>query len=76
MPLLVGTLIAYTSRNTIWITITNLAVTFVALLFLFRILPESPKYLYANAKYDECREVLTKICRWNNHEGNGNELFR
>jgi len=59
-----------------YISIANLAVTFVAVLFLFSILPESPKYLYANAKYDECREVLTTICRWNDHEGNGNELFR
>jgi hypothetical protein len=76
MPLLIGTAIAYTTRNTLYITITNISISTIATLLLLRVLPESPKFLYANGKYDECRVVLTKICRWNNYDGKGNELFR
>jgi len=76
LPLLIGTLIAYSTRNVLYIQITALAINLIGVVCCLLILPESPKYLYAMGRYQECRQILSKIARFNNHEGNGNTLFR
>ena len=42
-------------------------VTLIAL-FLTLCVPESPKYMYANRRYDETRQILKIIARKNNAE--------
>lgn len=74
--MLTGTLISYTTRNTIYIQVVLLAVNGVALLIILWFLPESPKFLYASGQFEQCRDVLCKIARFNNYENNGNQIFR
>jgi hypothetical protein len=38
----------------------------ILIIFLIQVIPESPKYLYTNKKFDECRRVFIFIARWNN----------
>jgi len=38
----------------------------LVIVFLVSALPESPKFLYANRRFDECRDVLKKIAKFNN----------
>jgi len=37
----------------------------LVLLFLVMSLPESPKFLYVNRRFDEARDVLKKVARLN-----------
>jgi hypothetical protein len=76
MPLVIGTIISMTTHNTKWILVTLLIVNFIGLICLlgFKIVPESPAYLYSTKNYEACREVLCKIAVTNNHEGNGEKL--
>jgi hypothetical protein len=55
MPLLIGTLIAYTSKNTMYIQVTLLVINGVTLTIIFFFMTESPKFLYSNERYEECR---------------------
>jgi hypothetical protein len=68
---LIGTLIAYTAKNTIYIQVVLLVINGVTLTIIVFFMTESPKFLYSNGKYEECRQVLAKIARVTNHENNG-----
>lgn len=68
---MIGTLIAFTAKNTVYIQVVLLIINGVTLIAIFFFMTESPKFLYSRGKYDECRSVLAKIARVTNHEGNG-----
>jgi MFS family permease len=76
MPLVLGTIISMTTHDTKWILITLVTLNVIGLICVlaFKIVPESPAWLYSVKKYDACREVLAKIALTNNHEGNGEKL--
>ena len=76
LPLLIGTVICYSTRNVLYIQITAFVINLVGVVCCLLVVPESPKYLYSQGRYQECRQILCKIARFNNHQGNGNSLFR
>ena len=47
----------------------SLTLNTIVLIACIFFLPESPRFLYANAFYDDCRKVIAKISRIN---GKGN----
>jgi MFS family permease len=68
-----GAFVSMTFGNTVWIPVTLLVVNVIGLVATlgFKVLPESPKYLFSRGEYDKCREVLCRIALTNNHKGNG-----
>jgi Ca2+-dependent lipid-binding protein len=71
LPLFFGTVLSWSTQHTIWIQIMLLIINGVTLVIIFIYVPESPKFLYSAEKYEQCRQVLSKVARVNNYEGNG-----
>ena len=53
--------------NWLYLHIFGICASFVLILFILTI-PESPKYLYANSRFNETRDVLKTIAKYNNAE--------
>ena len=51
-----------------------LTINGVTLSIIFFYVPESPKFLYSNNKYYECRKVLARVAKVNNYQGKGQEF--
>lgn len=54
----------YFCKNWLYLHVFNL-VSACLIILLVMILPESPKYYYANKNYDKARETLMKIAKYN-----------
>jgi hypothetical protein len=52
------------TKDWIYICIFGLVVNLIAAISLL-CLPESPQYLYAFYRFQECREVIFRIAKWN-----------
>jgi hypothetical protein len=64
----------FISRYWLWIQVfgwTFNLITVVGVIFM----PESPKYLLTTRRYDECRQVLTKIGKFNKGAMEFNGVF-
>jgi len=55
----------YISRNWYWIELYAFCQGVITLLILVYFIPESPKWLYDNQKYEECYNTLNQIASYN-----------
>jgi len=53
------------SRSVEWLQWGNLAFITGATAIIVVAFPESPKYLYSNGRYQECRDALALVARYN-----------
>ena len=54
----------YISKDWVWFQVVGLIILCLATVGSY-FLPESPEYLYCFYRFEECREVLAKIGKWN-----------
>jgi MFS family permease len=64
--MITASIIAITTRKTVYISIFMLIVNMITLIALIVLIPESPKFLFANKRYYECRQVLAHMALKNN----------
>jgi hypothetical protein len=71
LPLLFGTAIAFFIGDTMWIQIMLLTINGATVLSICLYLPESPKFLYSNGRFSECRQVLARMALTNDCNSQG-----
>ncbi len=54
----------YISKDWVWFQVFGLIILCLATVG-FYFLPESPEYLYSFYRFEECREVIARIAKWN-----------
>jgi hypothetical protein len=57
----------YISKYWLWLEIFALALNIVGVFGLY-VIPESPEYLYCFYRFQECREIMLNIAKWNSPE--------
>lgn len=62
--IIIGIYWRFISKYWLWLQIFALAINFLAIFGLY-ILPESPEYLYCFYRFQECRDIIFKIAKWN-----------
>jgi Sugar (and other) transporter len=62
--ILIGVYWRYISKDWLYLQIFALVTNLIAAVGLFTI-PESPEYLYCFYKFQECRDVIFRIAKWN-----------
>jgi hypothetical protein len=55
------------SHYYLWLLLFACSLNFLSMFGLFFI-PESPEYLYSFYRFNECREVIDKISKWNRRD--------
>ena len=54
----------YITKNWIYLQIPNIGLTVMGILFLYT-MPESPRFLISQKRYQSARAVFNKIAKWN-----------
>lgn len=54
----------YISNDWVWLQIPNIVLSGLGVCWIL-LLPETPRYLCAKKRYDDTRNVLSKLARWN-----------
>lgn len=62
--IIIGIYWRFISKYWLWLQIFALAMNLIAIFGLY-VLPESPEYLYCFYRFQECREIIFKIAKWN-----------
>jgi len=63
--IMIGVYFHYISKNWLWFCLIGFLFNVLSIFGIYFI-PESPEYLYCFYKFNECRDVLKTISRWNN----------
>jgi hypothetical protein len=62
--ILMGVYFHYISNYWLYFSLIGISFNALAILGIF-LIPESPEYLYFYYKFEECKEVLSSIAKWN-----------
>ena len=57
----------FISQDWLWFQLFGLGLSILGVIG-FYFLPESPEYLYSFYRFDECRQVIMKIAKWNGRQ--------
>ena len=65
IPAIIAIYFRYISIDWIWIQVFGLGITFFALIAVTCWVPESPKWLYKQGKYQDCNIILKRMAKFN-----------
>lgn len=63
----------YVSKDWLWLQVFAVSLNAISITGLF-VLTESPEYLYSYYRFNELRQVLSKIAKWNSSQKGLDEL--